>query len=528
MLEVLKELMSGPAAGRTLLVLRGLFFFSFITAAALLLFGGRDTLRKGAVGRPQRLLAVLTLLAFAVLAAFQARWQLFGARNTELMRFVRRHNIRPGVDVRRGAILDRNGSILAADSGGDSARRYPLGPAAAHVVGFIDPFAGISGLEKALDSELSGVQGSAIDDLGRLSRNLVSTVPVEGADVHVTLDARLQRFAFEALAGKRGAVVALLPHTGEILALASTPSFDPLDPLAARGEKATSPYVNRALQGRYPPGSTFKVAMALMASDLGISPVLECPAAGFKPKGESKPIRDSEYYIYAREGRTWRGFGKIGLHDALVHSSNVYFAKLSQLIPPKSFNCYVELLGLNSQTVLCGDGRDALASPAGSVPVVDSGAAVSMTQLAIGQGRMLVSPLNVAAWTSAVADGGVLHAPTLRRRAADEGEAPVRIASKTAAAAVARMMRDTVTSGTGRSADIPGAGLCGKTGTAQNPHGEDHSWFTCFTSRTKPSIVVTVLVENGGFGSRAAAPIARSVVEEALRLEIVTKEEGAQ
>ena len=523
MTDFLREWMGGPWAGKTMLALRCSFFAFFAILSLLLVFPGADTLRQGAAGRGQRLLAVLAVCGFAAIAAFQGRWQLFGASDARLMRFVRRHNARPGVDVRRGAILDRNGSVLAIDGEG-GVRRQPLGPAAAHVVGYADPMAGLAGIEKAADESLSGSGESPMEGLGRLGKGVISPAPVEGRDFRTTLDARLQRFAFNALKGRRGAVVALLPETGEILALASAPSFDPIRPRAVREASAgDAPLLNRAIQGRYPPGSTFKVVMSLIAADLGIAPILDCPASGYRAEGESRPIRDSEYYTYARDGRVWKGFGRIGLREALVHSSNVYFAQLSRRIPPEAFNAYVALLGLNDRRTLCGDGKSALVASASSVPLLDAKNAKSIVQLAIGQGRMLATPLCVALWTSVAAAGGELAEPTLAL-----GHAAVRhrVVSRAAADNVADMMREAVRAGTGRAADIPGLGVCGKTGTAQNPGGDDHSWFTCFTSRTRPRLVVTVLVENGGYGSRGAAPVARQVIEEAVRLGLVAPVAG--
>ena len=525
MLEVLKTWMTGPWAGKTMLALRVSFFVFFSLSALLLLLPGRDTIRRGAIGRPQRLLAIIAALGFVAIAAFQARWQVFGASNPDLMRFVRRHNVRPDVDVRRGSILDRNGSVLAIDGEG-GVRRQPLMAAAAHVVGYIDPMAGLAGLEKAADDILTGSGTTPLEDLKRLGRGILSLPPVEGTDIRVTIDARLQRFAFNALDGRRGAVVALDADTGEIFALVSSPSFDPLRPLDASSSKSSSaPLLNRALQGRYPPGSTFKVAMALMAADLGIAPVLNCPAEGYRAEGESRPIRDSEYYSYAREGRTWRGFGKIGLSEALIHSSNVYFAQLSRRIPAEHFNTYIDRLGVNEAHALYGSGKSAVVAPAGSVPVLDATNAKSIIQLAIGQGRMLVTPLDVALWTAVAANGGEFVAPTLDL--ASPGQARRRVVSHQAASNVSFMMRAAVKSGTGRAADIPSLGVCGKTGTAQNPGGEDHSWFTCFASQAKPRLVVTVLVENGGYGSKGAAPVARKILEEAARLQIIKAEGGA-
>lgn len=531
MLEALTGWMQGPYAGKTMLVLRALFFLLFIATALLLALPGRDSLRRGVAAKGVALLSVLTVLGFAAVFACQARWQLFGARDPGLMRFMRRHNTRPSVDVRRGSILDRNGSVLAIDdpeSASLGRRRYPLGAVAAHVVGYFDPRYGMTGVEKAADTALTGVGNSALEELGRLGRSIVDSAPAEGRDVKLTLDARLQRAAAKAMEGRRGAVVALNPATGEILALYSAPGFDPSEPGLDYGDADDAPFLNRATQGKYPPGSTFKVAMALMAADMGLAPVYDCPASGFKAAKDAKAIRDSEYYAFQRQGKTWKGFGKLGLKMALVHSSNVYFAQLGHRIPAEKFNAYVAALGITGPVPLFFSEDGGLTAPSGVVPEVSDTDRKARSQLAIGQGAMAVSPLDVAMWTSVVANGGVLKAPRLEYGAPEGRFASRRVFSAAAAENVAGMMRAAVLSGTGKNAEVPGLGVCGKTGTAQNPRGDDHSWFTCFTSSASPRLVVTVLVENGGFGAKNALPVAKGVLESAVKFGIVKPAGGGK
>ena len=528
MLRAITEWMNGDYAGKTMLVLRLVFFLLFIVTSVAVCLGG-GTRKKGA-GNRFAALAALTALGLAAILAYQAKWQLFGTRNVEMARFIRRHNSRASVDVRRGGILDRNGSVLAVDDPAVDTpghRRYPLGFAAAHTVGYYDPRYGIAGIEKAADLELTGVDATMAEDLGRLSRSLIDAKPVEGHDVKLTLDARLQRKGFELLQGRRGAIVALNPANGEILALVSAPSFDPLRPGGFYGDAEAAPLLNRAIQGRYPAGSTFKVAMASFAADLRLAPRLDCPAEGFRAAPGAQPIRDVEYYTYRRNGAVWHGFGKIGLKQALVHSSNVYFAQLAHKIPASAFNQYVERCGITvPQTLFPAEGGGFRMLP-GLIPEVTDVDKKMRSQLAIGQGRMAVSPLHVAMWTAVVANHGLAAPPhlDLGREAAELR--PRRVISSAAADTVQAMMRAVVREGTGRNAEVPGAGVCGKTGTAQAPGGEDHSWFTCFTSETTPRLVVTVLVERGGFGSRAALPVARAVIEEALRMGVVRAREGA-
>jgi cell division protein FtsI/penicillin-binding protein 2 len=153
---------------------------------------------------------------------------------------------------------------------------------------------------------------------------------------------------------------------------------------------------------------------------------------------------------------------------------------------------------------------------AGAVPVVSAADRRTRSQLAIGQGKLVVTPLHVTLWSCAIAGGGQLHWPRLEERAAPR--APLKVLSAAAAASTRALMREAVQYGTGRGADLPGLDVCGKTGTAQAPGGDDHSWFTCFAPAARPALVVTVLVERGGYGSRAALPVARALLEEAARL----------
>ncbi len=521
MLRALTEWMNGDYAGRTMLVLRMLFFLLFIATSFAVCLAPR---KKGA-GNRFAILAALTALGLAAILAYQAKWQLFGTRNIEMVRFIRRHNSRASVDVRRGSILDRNGAILAVDDPAVATpghRRYPLGAAAAHTVGYYDPRYGIAGIEKAADLELTGVDATVAEDLGRLSRSLIDSKPVEGHDIKLTLDARLQRKCYELLQGKgwRGAVVVLNPANGEILALVSAPAFDPLVPGGYYDAEA-APLFNRAIQGRYPAGSTFKVAMASLAADLRLAPRLDCPAAGFRAARDAQPIRDVEYYSYRRQGKVWPGFGKIGLKQALVHSSNVYFAQLAHQIPADAFNRFVARCGITEpQTLFAAEGGDLRMLP-GFIPAVADADRKMRSQLAIGQGQMAVSPLHVAMWTAVVANRGIAAPPHLDL-ARGQGELrPRRVISAASAETVEAMLRAVIREGTGRNAEVSGAGVCGKTGTAQALGGADHSWFTCFTAETSPRLVVTVLVERGGFGSRTALPVARAVIEEALRMGIV-------
>ena len=521
MLPALTNWMNGPHAGTTMLVLRIACFACFVcTALGLVAFGRRPTVGTRAKGGFP-LLAVLTFAAWAGIFAAQVSWQLLGARHGAFIRFMRTHNARPSSLVRRGSILDSNGTVLAADDpqpGSPWRRRYPLGEAAAHAVGYFDVQYGIAGMERAGDLLLSGSGGTARGELARLGRNILAANQAEGSDLHLTLDARLQRKAYELMQGKSGAVVVMRATDGAVQVLLSMPAFDPHTPAADQFDIVNAPLLNRALQGLYPPGSAFKIVMVALAGETRLSPTFNCPGEGFRAARDAQPIRDSEYYIRQREGRTWGGFGRIGLRDGFVHSSNVYFAQLGLACPATAFNSLVTRQHLNERLVLYESPAGRIATVAASVPHVTDADRRMRSQLAIGQGRMVVTPMHVALWTAAVAADGMLYNPRLVRNGPPAGE---RLYSKAVAANTRSLMREAVLHGTGKGADIPGLAVCGKTGTAQAPGGDDHAWFTCFASGAEPPLVVTVLVERGGYGSRGALPIARALLEEAVRLAII-------
>ena len=328
----------------------------------------------------------------------------------------------------------------------------------------------------------------------------------------------LQRRAWELLKGRKGCVVALEPSTGRIRALVSSPGPDPSTVRGlVNGVIGGAPYFNRALDGLYPPGSTFKVFLAAAALSAGLDPIYDCPANGYRAARATPPIRDVEAYAARRAGRTWRGFGRIGLDEALVHSSNVYFAQLGVELGPERFEKAVQAMRLRDPaTVLDEDGITLIAA-AGGVP--DELKSPELAPIGIGQGDLLLTPLAVALFTSAVANDGVAVRPTLS--AAGKPVLFARPFSMQAAERVKKMMRAVVKSGTGRKCDLPGLDVCGKTGTAQTDAGADHAWFTCFAPMGRPKLVVTVLVEHGGFGAEAALPVAREILREASKEEML-------
>lgn len=471
------------------------------------------------VGHKTRLLLFPLLFCAAALAvlAYQSTWQLFGFTRPDFVQFTERFNPREDNAANhliRGSVLDRNGEVLAyTDPEGTGARIYPWEEAVAHVVGYRRPGGGLTGIEGAADSELSGYrQLETAADFKDALRTAMQRDRHVGTNVALTIDVGLQTAARALFDGRPGAAAALDPRTGEILLLFSSPSFDPnvydrrlmVDP--------RSPMLNRALHGSYPPGSTFKTAIAALMAQTGVPQELYCPAEGYTPPGARRPIRDHEYYGYERRGLAWPGFGTIGLDTALAKSSNSYFAHGGVLAGAEAFNEMARKLHFNDRIVLYSNGLERVSIRPGNVPRLGRAEKRELAQLSIGQGRLLAAPIHMAMLAAAIADDGTLMRPHLAL--GEEPEVLDRPFSAAAARRVKRAMRHAVQTGTAKKADIPGLDVCGKTGTAQNPLGEDHAWFVCFAPADKPAIAIAVVVENAGFGSAAALPIAAGLLRQ--------------
>jgi len=446
-------------------------------------------------------------------------------------------------------------------------RSYLDGPMAAHVLGYLGEIGpkqlkllkdqgyvlgdeiGQYGLEKKLEGLLRGQSGGQqfeVDALGRRIRVMHEVADIPGYTVHLTLDRELQETAFEALSGKQGSIVALDVRTGAILAMVSTPAFDPNS--FARGIKSEDwrslikdrlhPLSNRAIQGQYPPGSTFKIIMAIAGLEEGV----------VQPDSQ---IFDPGYFPFGnRIFRDWKkqGHGYVDLHKAIVESCDVYFYQLGQRIGVDRIAKWARAFGLGERS---GLGLDEEKS--GLIP--DSrwkrarfhqpwypGETLS---IAIGQGYVTVTPLQLANMMAGVANGGTLYRPRIVSRVESVDGATVREygpekmrtveLKKTTLERVQKALADVVKSpaGTGGAARSESVAIAGKTGTAQVVEmkgtylkseqlayfNRDHAWFVAYAPFDKPSIAVVVLVEHGGHGGSAAAPLAKKVIEKYLELE---------
>lgn len=455
----------------------------------------------------------------------------------------------------------------------DLVRSYPQGPALAHALGYVGRinerelqqldanqyaathYIGKLGVERYYESLLHGEVGwrkVETDVRGRVLQTLEQQDPIPGIDIQLSLDINLQNFTAELITGKRAAVVAIEPKTGEILALVSNPAYDPNDfvtgisaaKYAELREDRDLPLYNRAIRGLYPPGSTLKPFTALAAIDSGSVPL-------------SHSVWDPGFYQLSEGGRKYRdwkkgGHGRVNLNHALAESCDVWFYDIATKTDIDVLSDYLGRFGFGAVT---------------SLDLPEAGAAILPSRewkmgrekqpwypgdslnLSIGQGFMIATPLQLATATAVLANRGEWVRPQMLKRViAESGLDPVQqqllaeLESKATPAdvklsreanwvEVIQGMIDVVNAkyGTARKA---GAGaqyvMAGKTGTAQvvgiaqdeeydsealKERYRDHALFIAFAPAEDPKIAVAVVVENGEGGSRAAAPVAREVID---------------
>lgn len=415
--------------------------------------------------------------------------------------------------VERGTVFDRRGDKLAfseRDGNGRFVRQYPYGAIAAHAVGYSSPRYGQSGVESAFNGDLSGMA----DPVRRFGPITALWTAKAGNNVTLTIDGALQETAYRALGNRRGAVVAIAPRSGAVLAMVSRPAFDPAavdrDWQAIVGA-ADSPLLNRATQGLYPPGSTLKVMVAETALAEKISDLRKT----YICEGSLKIGPD---YVLGEAGH--KAHGKVDLEEALAVSCNVTFGRLAIELGRSRMAKAFDRYGFSKP--LGGDITEA----ASRLPDFNHLGDGDLAQTGIGQSSLLVTPLRMAMLATAFANKGVILRPFIVSRVTASDGAVLKqfgsaefaaAASPATAAEVNRMMQSVVNGGTGYAARIAGVKVAGKTGSAENPHGESHAWFIGFAPADDPVIAVAVIVENGGGGGDVAAPVARQLFARALR-----------
>lgn len=429
-------------------------------------------------------------------------------------------------------------------------RSYPFGKRAAHILGYLQELtpeelgpgappgrhwgdlAGKTGLEKQYDAVLTGQDGTlfeVVDSLGRGRGEVSRREPVSGRNVRLSLDFELQKRAEELLEGREGSIVVLDPRNGEVLALASFPTFDPNGFISrftpqewlSLVNDPSFPLENRAIRGLYSPGSLFKPLMALAGLDAGLV------------DERTTVYCSGSTLIYGTPRNCWfkAGHGAMNLASAIQHSCNIYFYSLGRRMPVDRIARYAGLAGLGQRT-----GIDIPGEKDGLVPTEEwkkrttkqSWYAGETISVAIGQGPLLVTPLQAACLTAFFADRGRRVVPRLLREPLEPAPALAErpFPGSRFEAIVEGMWRSVNAEGTGKAAKVEGFDVCGKTGSTQVMSKEraeqlarqgrevkTHSWFSGFAPRNAPRVVITVLVEFGGGGGAAAAPLARELFD---------------
>ncbi len=442
-------------------------------------------------------------------------------------------------------------------------RHYLYGPFASHLIGYLGEIdreqltseeytqnrlgdlVGKVGIERKWQKQLHGMRGGQqveVDAYGRRLRVLFQRDAEPGSDVCLTIDKALQMLAEKALEDKVGAIVAMNPMSGEILAMASSPAFDPNDFVSGMDRKGWEglvsnprfPLQNRVTTGQYPPGSLFKIVVALAGLEEGIIDPHE------------KIICTGRYHFSGRAYRDWKkgGHGSVDLHRALVESCDVYFYMMGQRIGIDTIARYARLLGLGSRT-----GLQLGSEEPGLIPDREwklnhwhipwqAGETLSVS---VGQSFTLVTPLQMTRFISALFNGGILFRPQETRLVGKgQGGTVFRFQPdimgrwnirKTHVELIKRALYGVVNEprGTGRAARIDSIRLAGKTGTAQVialPEDKetiaeeevpyqfrDHSWFVAVAPAERPELALSIIIEHGGTGGSAAVPIAKMILE---------------
>lgn len=403
-------------------------------------------------------------------------------------------------------------------------------------------YIGISGLESAYEEVLRGKKGVKVNEIdahgvikGSFRDGMYDSLPIPGRSLVCTIDAELQELAEELMEGKVGSVVAIEPSTGEILLMVSSPTYDPND-LVGKNLRLNynkllknphRPLYNRAVSSHYPPGSTFKLVQGLIGLQEGV----------LKPS-YSYPCNGGYTYAKGRKMKCHPHPSPLELRPAVANSCNAYFCYVFRdIIENRKYESVKEGLDVWADYVRSfGFGRtldsDFANETRGYVPTSEfynkvyhnSWKAQTIISLSIGQGELGCTPLQMANLAAIIANRGYYYIPHIVRSVEGVDSLEQRFYEKQYTKVDAEhfepivegMWQGVNVAGTSTRAAVAGLDICGKTGTAQNPHGRDHSTFLSFAPKNDPKIAISVYVENGGFGATIALPIASLLIEKYL------------
>ncbi len=467
-------------------------------------------------------LARLFLAFFALTAGLLFYWQVVDVH--QLINYPRNPRLYGAqISVRRGTIYDRNGVVLAQTvfSGGVGQRIYS-DPSLGALLGYHSWRYGNAGLEGAFDDYLNGQ--AVLQPIDNTIRHWLHE-PLVGDDLHLTIDARIQKIVTAAMGSGPGACIVADPRTGEIMAMESQPWIDPnrvndhtyWDAMLARTDR---PFVNRAIQDTYAPGSIFKTVTLAAAYGTGAyntSTVLSGEDA-------TGPLYVEGYLLRSDINNLPPGVESVTTVDAYKYSDNIAFATIGMKLGPTALLDYASRFGFGQSIPF-----DLPVHPSSVSDHPGTLSKLDVAVTAFGQGHVQVTPLQMLLVDEAVANGGVEPRPyVVSQIKAPNGEVLQQTGPSTwqqpmsaaTAAKVKQAMVAVVESpgGSGFMARVPGVTVAGKTGTAQTPSGQPHAWFMAFAPADHPRLAVIVFKENGGEGYSQAAPIAGTILRQALPL----------
>ncbi len=444
-------------------------------------------------------------------------------------------------------------------------REYPTN-SATHLIGYLgevnsqttkkDPFYtkgdlnGVSGVEAAYEDNLRGTKGMAIKlvdvhnrDQGKFQNGKFDTLPIAGSTLTTTINIQLQKYGEKLMRNKIGAIVAIEPASGEILALVSTPTYNPNLLIGRKRSEnyktlvkdKNKPLFNRAIQGTYPPGSIFKLINGLIALQEGAIR----KQTKFSCNGNNGYSYAKDKYVGCHPHKT-----PLNLIEGIEISCNSYFCNLYDRYF-NQFNSTIEAYdNWKKHVTSFGIGNymnnDFITGSPGKLPTSSyferlykgSWNANTIISMAIGQGELLLTPIQMANITSILANRGFYYTPHIVKEISGEKSINTSFTTKKFCSIepkyftpIIEGMQEVIegVDGTGKNGKISQLKICGKTGTAQNPHGEDHSIFIAFSPIKNPKIAIAVYVENGGWGSTWAVPIGSLMIEKYLNNTITNK-----
>jgi penicillin-binding protein 2 len=429
----------------------------------------------------------------------------------------------PGVDIYVEPVRVYPHALLASHLVGYVGRAEPATGAEEPYHYYLPEMAGREGMERVMDSQLRGQSGGRlirVDASGFKYDETGEREPVGGDDVHLTLDMRIQSIAENVLSNQPGACVVLDARNGDVLALASAPAFN----VASLKSRKTwqrvvndprRPLLNRAIGGRYPPGSTFKPLIAIAGLEYGRTTpttVVSCP--GYYQVG-NRPI-----HCWSK-----RGHGPLVMRKAIEQSCNPFFCDLGMRCEYKRIFHMADSVGFGHRTgiELRGESPGLLPNDEWKRRVMRDGWRPGDTcNVSIGQGALLVTPLQMAVFTAALANGGDVYRPRLVNHGITHGDLVNRMAwSKETLAVVRGGMHDVIEAptGTGKRAKVEGVAMAGKTGTAQYGQGKKHAWMILFAPFESPRYAVAMVLEDAVSGGITTAPRMRKLLHDILVLD---------